>query len=381
MWFVEMKDGRYQYFERYKDPYSDKNKTKSTILMSDSAQAIKKAQRLLNEKIAIALDEKEQELITFHEVYNEWYKTHIRSLRPSSISVYDAIKKHVLNYVPQEILISKIDTKYLQKFFNQLEYSDQYISSFKSTLGLVFKYAYMMEYVEKNPLDNVTLGRRAKTFEDIQRIENKFLEQNEAEALLVELYRRPSTYRLGRLAEFMYLTGTRFGEAVILTKKDFEFENNIVRITGTIDSTDGYKKAKKGPTKTAKSTRNISLTHRTIDLVQRTFEENELTKLENKRFLKGNYTFVTKTGTPIQNNSFNIALKGAGQRVELEDKELSSHIFRHSHISLLAEKNVPLKAIMDRVGHEDADITNRIYTHVTSSMKTNIIEQLEKSGL
>ncbi|WP_244885793.1 integrase [Carnobacterium viridans] len=47
----------------------------------------------------------------------------------------------------------------------------------------------------------------------------------------------------------------------------------------------------------------------------------------------------------------------------------------------MAENNVPLKTIMDRVGHEDADITNHIYTHVTNSMKTNIIAQLEASGL
>lgn len=32
---------------------------------------------------------------------------------------------------------------------------------------------------------------------------------------------------------------------------------------------------------------------------------------------------------------------------------------------------------MDRVGHEDAEVTQKIYTHVTNSMKTNIIEQLE----
>lgn len=381
MWVYETNDGRFQFVERYRDPYSQKFRTKSVRLTSDTTQTRKKAQKILDKKIAVALDEKEQQLITFHEVYDEWYKTHKRTLRPSSIVVYDTIKKHALDYVNKDILINKIDTKFLQKFFNQLEYSDQYISSFKSTLGLVFKYAHMMEYIDKNPLDNVTLSKRSKTFEDIQRIENKFLEKDEAESLLIELYRRPSTYRLARLAEFMYLTGTRFGEAVILTKKDFDFEYNLVRITGTIDRTEGYKKAKKGPTKTAKSTRTISLTNRTLELVQQKFDENELTKIDSKKFMKGNYVFVTKSGTPIQNNSFNIALKGAGQRVGLYDKELSSHIFRHSHISLLAEKNIPLKAIMDRVGHEDADITNKIYTHVTSSMKTNIIDQLENGGL
>ncbi|WP_035053193.1 tyrosine-type recombinase/integrase [Carnobacterium pleistocenium] len=381
MWVQETKDGNFQYFERYKDPYTQNYKTKSVRLITDSSQSRKKAQKILDKKIAKALDAKEQQSITFHEVYEEWYKTHIRSLRPSSIVVYDSIKKHVLNYIKKDILINRIDTKFLQKFFNQLEFSDQYISSFKSTLGLVFKYAHLMEYIDKNPLDNVVLNKRTKTFADIQRIKNKFLEQSEAESLLSELYRRPSTYRLARLAEFMYLTGVRFGEAVILTEKDFELENKLVKITGTIDRTKGYKNAKKGPTKTAKSMRDISITSRTSELVKQSFGENQLANLDNKQFLKGKYIFVTKSGTPIQNNSFNIALKRAGERVGLEDKELSSHIFRHSHVSLLAEKNIPLKAIMDRVGHEDADITNRIYTHVTSQMKTNIIDQLESNGL
>lgn len=380
MWIIETKDGRYQYIERYKDPYSNKNKTKSTILTSKSSQAWNKAQKILNEKIAKALDEKEQQSITFHELYNEWHDSHMRSLRPSSISAYGTMKKHILNYVGKNVLLTKIDTKYLQKFFNQLNYSDEYVSSFKSTLGLVFKYAIQMEYIDKNPIDNVIIVKKAKTLEDIQRIENKFLEKEEAETLLKELYRRPSTYRIARLAEFMYLTGVRFGEAVILTKKDFDFENSTVNITGTLDRTDGYKKAKKGPTKTVKSTRKIGLTQRTLELVLRTINENKLDKIDNEKF-KGDYIFVTRTGTPMQNNSFNIALKGAGERVELHDKKLSSHIFRHSHVSFLAEKNIPLKAIMDRVGHEDGEVTNRIYTHVTSFMKTNIIDQLEASGL
>lgn len=59
-------------------------------------------------------------------------------------------------------------------------------------------------------MDNVTIVKKAKTLADIQRIENKFLEHDEAKLLLQELYRRPSTYRIARLAELMYLTGVRF---------------------------------------------------------------------------------------------------------------------------------------------------------------------------
>lgn len=106
-----------------------------------------------------------------------------------------------------------------------------------------------------------------------------------------------------------------------------------------------------------------------------------LDAIENPKFEKLNYLFVTKNGVPVQINSFNLGLKKAGARVGLEHKNLSSHIFRHTHISWLAEKGYPLKAIMDRVGHEDSKITNQIYTHVTKNMRANILEDLEKDGL
>ena len=36
-----------------------------------------------------------------------------------------------------------------------------------------------------------------------------------------------------------------------------------------------------------------------------------------------------------------------------EGKHLTTHIFRHTHISMLSELGVPLKTIMQRVGHND----------------------------
>lgn len=36
-----------------------------------------------------------------------------------------------------------------------------------------------------------------------------------------------------------------------------------------------------------------------------------------------------------------------------EGKHLTTHIFRHTHISMLAELGVPLKTIMQRVGHNN----------------------------
>lgn len=82
----------------------------------------------------------------------------------------------------------------------------------------------------------------------------------------------------------------------------------------------------------------------------------------------------------MQNNVFISALKRDRAPAGLNNTESSFRTFKHSYSSLLSAKNRLIKAIMNHVGHEGAKITNRIYTHVTSSIKTNIIEQLEANG-
>lgn len=54
MWIEPLKDGRFKYVERYKDPYTEKWKKTSTVLTSDSSRAWKNAQKILDKKIAEA---------------------------------------------------------------------------------------------------------------------------------------------------------------------------------------------------------------------------------------------------------------------------------------------------------------------------------------
>ena len=59
------------------------------------------------------------------------------------------------------------------------------------------------------------------------------------------------------------------------------------------------------------------------------------------------------------------------------DKNLTSHIFRHSHISFLAESGLPIKSIMDRVGHSNAKMTLEIYSHTTQDMEDKLVNKLD----
>ena len=59
------------------------------------------------------------------------------------------------------------------------------------------------------------------------------------------------------------------------------------------------------------------------------------------------------------------------------NRKISTHIFRHTHISKLAEIGVPLHVIQRRVGHASEKITREIYLHITNKMKSDTKDLLE----
>ena len=85
--------------------------------------------------------------------------------------------------------------------------------------------------------------------------------------------------------------------------------------------------------------------------------------------------FVTDGGLPYDLHYVNRTIKKLSFH-----KPVSTHTFRHTHISILAESNVPLKAIMERVGHNEPRTTLAIYTHVTDEMKQEVNAAISNMG-
>ena len=70
MWMEELPNGKYKFFERYKDPYTEKLKKVSVTLEKKTPQARNQAAVLLQEKINKKISTKQVESITFEEIYN-----------------------------------------------------------------------------------------------------------------------------------------------------------------------------------------------------------------------------------------------------------------------------------------------------------------------
>lgn len=72
MWVEELPNGKYKYFERYKDTYTEKWKRVSVTLNSGSNRAKKEAQRLLDDKIVQKIELSSTTNVSFHSAFNEW---------------------------------------------------------------------------------------------------------------------------------------------------------------------------------------------------------------------------------------------------------------------------------------------------------------------
>lgn len=247
-------------------------------------------------------------------------------------------------------------------------------------LNQCFNYALDMGMISENPISRVRISQAKKTVEDYKKVNQKYLEEIELRNLLTELYSKKSTYRLGLLAEFLSLSGVRFGEAIAIEESNIDFKNKQLEIHGTLDMRyGGFKNAVKTTPKTIASYREVSLTNREIEILKEMQKIKELDQHLRQNYHESNYIFVSKNGIPISNAFFNTVLKKANSRLDTPiQKKISSHIFRHTLISRLAENNVPLRAIMDKVGHSDPKITNAIYTHATENMNNKLMAVLEK---
>ncbi|WP_347564876.1 tyrosine-type recombinase/integrase [Enterococcus sp. DIV0212c] len=131
---------------------------------------------------------------------------------------------------------------------------------------------------------------------------------------------------------------------------------------------DGKYLIKSEETKTTAGMREIDLPKKAVDIYE------ELLNLNTDS--GSTFLFATSKGTPIQITAINTYLRWLKEKTDI-DKPLSTHIFRHTHISKLAEIGTPLFAIQDRVGHENSRITESIYLHVTKGVKDKLKKDIE----
>lgn len=377
MWMEELPNGKYKFFERYKDPYTEKLKKVSVTMEKKTPQARNQAAILLQEKINQKLGEKQHSVsnITFEKLYEEFEENWKHGVKNSTVYASKNVKKEILKQIEGDYLVRNIDRRLLQKVIDQLLQdgrSHNYVSKIKFKLNQIMKFAIRMNYIDTNEMLFVETPRKVITSDELRKKNTKYLDQKEFKLFIQNLKEEAlCDYRITkyiRIAKVLFLTGMRYGELAALNyKEDIDFSKKTIHIKHTYD----FRQKERTTPKTIKSDRVITAPQKVLDIIKEQIIEN------TKNGFDTDSIFINTLGEPITSARVIIPLKKHGKKLGI-DKNITTHMFRHSHISLLAELGIPLTAIMDRVGHSDSKTTLEIYSHVTQKMVSDISSKLDK---
>lgn len=372
MWMEELPTGKYKFFERYKDPYTEKLKKVSVTMEKKTPQARNQAALLLQEKIKQKLNKKQVESITFEEIYKLFYKSWSQTVKESTKHNCKSIDKKMKEVIPSDTLLANLDRRFLQEAIEKVIETNGHIAAKKVRHRLrgIFKYAVQYSYIENNEVDYTTIPQRPKTLEELEKKRNNFLTMDEIKALVNVLNGREYHQKYADMVLVLSLTGMRYGELTALQLKNIDFQNNKIEITGNFDSVNKIKTLPK----TTNSIRTIKASKTVMEAIQR-----QIARLSERFQPLSNDDYIfcfERWNQPTTISCFIQVLKKYGKEAGI-GKNLTSHIFRHSHISFLAESGLPIKSIMDRVGHSNAKMTLEIYSHTTQDMEDKLVDKLD----
>lgn len=376
--YVRKRKDRFVFSERYKDPLTGRFKEVSVALGKNTTHSRKEAQRLLEGRISKKVQEFQNggpvQEIRLEQLCQEFMEQYRKRVKLSTFINKRTIINRFIGFVGKDALVNKITPKLLTKFFDNLLYgkkpiSNGYAAKYKFSINQLFEFAKDNNYVKSNPVSEVKMNYPTSMKKQTTR--DKFLEKDELERLLQYAYNQNARY--GRLCEWLYLTGMRAGEAIALSPNDVKYNKSehtwFAKVTGTLEyeRTAIDKQQKSDTPKTQAGVRNVSLSTRAVQIYKEAVANSN----------SHQFIFTTSAGTPIQISALNTFLRTAKRHLKI-DKPVSSHIFRHTHISKLAELGVPLYVIQKRVGHSNSRITEQIYLHVTKIAKKELQDKLNK---
>ncbi|MCD8845834.1 tyrosine-type recombinase/integrase [Mammaliicoccus sciuri] len=387
---------RYQFYEKYLDPLTSKWREVSVTMNKDTKPFQNEARKLLQEKIEAKLKDrnsKDLKDLTLHEAMTEWINRAIKSddLKQSTVKAYKYEIESMKKDIEKDIKIVNVHYQYLQCLIDNWAKNVSYsrVKSHKDRLMSVFKYARdVYDLNDISAIERVKLPSSKKTYEQTIEERENYLNVHEQRQLLTALqkmYDKNSKYAWAKTyysafkaLEIQLLTGMRIGEVLALQFKDINFKKRFIDVNGTlVDTKDPITQryGVKDVTKTDSSMRKIGITERAVKIFEELFKYKQFNELEPD-YLERDYIFTNKKGNPLSTNKINYILKEALEITDIA-KRVTTHTMRHTHVSILAQRGVPLKAIQERVGHSDSNMTLRIYTHVTDNMAQNLINQLE----
>ncbi|MEK4305894.1 site-specific integrase [Oceanobacillus sp. FSL K6-0251] len=158
----------------------------------------------------------------------------------------------------------------------------------------------------------------------------------------------------------LFYGGLRKGEALALTWKDIDFDNNTIDINKTV-----YHNRVTSP-KNESSNRKIKMPQHTMKLL------GEL-KLQNKN--KIDYVVFGEYFNHVSHTTIDRRFEEYIKQSKV--KRIRIHDLRHSHASYLINLGNDIQIISKRLGHANTSTTYDIYSHLYPNAEDEAIEKME----
>lgn len=242
------------------------------------------------------------------------------------------------------ILLVDVKAKDIKSWKNNLlkekQFSKSRFTKYYRTLNFILKYAYVNEYIDKNPMDLVDKKSKAYKESNIKK-SMKYYSKTEVQKILEKAEGWFKTY----LTTLLY-TGMRTGESIALKWSDLDFENNTITI---------QRSSRHGKIRNSIKTGIINV----IDMAEpvkqaliKYFDEAVSTEwiFPNPQTLKPYWE---------PKSIINSQLKPLLKKLGIEYKTL--YATRHSYASNMVENNIPLTYVQKQLGHKKLSTTMDFY--------------------
>lgn len=216
----------------------------------------------------------------------------------------------------------------------------------------IFNKAKTNNIIDKNTLENIEKPKYTKNTRSCLSSEEQKIFIKKCEELIKE---ESNQKKYAIFFLIMLYQGLRPGECLALKPLNFDLENNILKITNSLNAN-----SKEDNTKNENSKREIPIFKNTLELLKSS------NILNNK---KDKYIFKFKQNAISDN--FSLILQNAGI------KKYVPYELRHTFITRCKEKNIPEHIIQSWVGHEiGSKVTSQVYTHFDKTNEKFYIDML-----
>ena len=358
MWIEELPNGKYKYVERYEEPLTGKQKKVSITHTKKNNRVEKEMLVKLQEKIDKKLGQPTTSM-TFKELSEEWGQMYFPTVKAST-QTRNKTHLRALNKAFGRYSVDKLKAAHFNSFYLENLRSERFkyntVAQINSVVKRILQYAYKYKGYD---LSHISRLLDVPKINQSKKNDLKYLERDELVQIL-DFFSENQMEEYRRLAYLQAHTGMRYSEMASLRFEDINFSEYTISVKRSYDFENKlFTSPKTGNERTVFTNNAIN------KVLKDQIYWSQLNTLQYNHDRDNTLLFKTRYGNPISTLSFNNRLKLVG----IEGKNVTTHYFRHTFITMAIENRMDRGLIARQVGHADTNMIDKVYSHFTQSME------------